>query len=464
MVSDPKLSRQKSLNLTRLSNIFRQFAEVKVMSSSTTEEQLLTELEKSMPSLILLPWHSYIEWRKIEGLLGLTRSSGPTVAGYHCGELNPKDIGASPDNSHMILLDFDGTSPAESALLVRALLFDSTRSGILPLVDANSEIRWDAWYEGQTLGPRLDAVLALPQLGNRGWTPRGNAIRILVSALWGLVFKESCGIPSNKKIANGARPRGSLQIGIANHCVAFRLCYSLPLSTPKDTVDFFWPQPNNPSSSAQLLLRYSDVLRVHRLIGSKEIEVVAILFKSGGAEKAPHFLQTFWIEPLQDKLVSEPILPDHEDRATAYLPLDVSPASTTEDLSLTASVPLADGDAQSLILELRSTLDHVKAQLFAREAYIAELKGGGIGTAAPLTPPDADSLLEAFSQRFTFVHEEINRLLEQTERPRSEWTAETPLAHKKLAELWSREEAWVRRFSEMIRYFQEDRDRFRKAG
>jgi hypothetical protein len=453
MVLDPKLSRQKSLNLSRLSNIFRQFAEVKVMAASTTEALLLTELNHAIPELILIPWHSYLAWKKVEGLLGLTRASGPTVAGYHCGDLSPKEIGASPDNSRLILLDFDGTSPAESAILVRALMLGTTRSGLLPLLEGSFDIRSDFWYEGQSLGQRIDSVLALPQLASRGWSPRGNALRVLISALWSLIFKESYGAVSTKKILSGAKnPRASIQIGIANQSLVLRLCYSMALSTPKDTLDFFWPKQDSPSSGAQLLIRHSDVLRVHRIMGTQDVEVVAMLFKSGGAEKAPQNLQTFWIEPLLEKLIIEPPYPEAED-ANYGTPLEIttpSEASAATGYDSEPSRPVVHpGTDKRELEELRSLLHDLKTQLFAREAYIAELKSGGIGVISSFNPPDADSLLEAFSDRFTMTHDQINGLLEQENR--------TPGAEQVLKELKSREENWVRKISEMIRIFESDR-------
>jgi hypothetical protein len=332
----------------------------------------------------------------------------------------------------------------------------------LPWLEPSSEIRSDLWYDGQTLGARMDAIMELAPLSARGWNTRANSIRILASALWGLVFKENCGLPPMRKPTNRNNPRGGLQIGISNQCLVFRLCYSAPMSTPKDTIDYFWPRANEPSSAAQLLTRYADVLRVHRILGTKEIEVTAVLFRSAGAEKAPQFLQTYWIEPLQGKVIVEAPFPLEHELPPKCVPLDA-----------VGVIGLNEPDANTLMLqtsieELKTTIAEIKGQLGAREAYITELRAGGIGTAAPLAPPDGDSLLEAFCQRFNSLHEEITEILEKTAAPPAERAPQTPIEtlflKRRLAELWAREEAWVRRFSEMIRHYQEDRDRMRKAG
>ena len=123
-VYDERLSRQKTTALTRVINALRQIAEIQLVKGSVSEDELLKSLEQSVPHLILAPWYRYVSWSKIEAFYGLVRTSGPTFAGYHFGQLLPYELGAHPEHLRAILIDFAHSTLPETLLLIRSLIQD----------------------------------------------------------------------------------------------------------------------------------------------------------------------------------------------------------------------------------------------------------------------------------------------------------------------------------------------------
>jgi hypothetical protein len=463
ILPDERLSQQKTINLNRLINRFRIFANVRTLRPRLSEDEMLAQITIEAPDLVLIPWHRYLEWKKVEGYFGITRTSGPTVAGYHCSEMVPRDMGLTANYYRAILLDLGSSQPAECSLLVRALMSDQTRAGILPLFETNTRIYCDPWFVVEGVGRRLDAILGLPELAEHDWLTRSNTIRILVSTLWSLVFDENRGSNELRRAAAAQTPSASLQVGASAQCLALRLSYTTPGKGPKDALADFWPTLENPSGASKLLQRHSDCLRVHRFTAGVETEVLAILFRSAGAERAPERLHNLWIEPLDEELSLEAPFPGMGSGGghLASLPgasLTIPRAATSTKLET----------IESHVKKLEARLEALRHELRERDTLIAELKRGGVGGASHLLTPDTDTLLNAFLDRFLIAHDE---LLDAAERIKECGTSDA-VAHlaelrqlrQKIAGLKRHEEDWVRKLADLIRVFQDDRERIRRAG
>ena len=98
-----------------------------------------------------------------------------------------------------IILDFAHLNPHELLILVRSLVDENSRSGLKPLLEPNTTIYCESWYGGQGQGNRIDHVLGLYEVSRSTWLKRSSAIRIVLSALWSLVYEESTPNPARSK-------------------------------------------------------------------------------------------------------------------------------------------------------------------------------------------------------------------------------------------------------------------------
>src|SRR5690606_3365329 len=110
-MGDERASRERAHILMRTINLARQFCEVVTLSSATTEVELLDYLKRNEVHLVLVPWYRYLGWSKVEAFYGLTRTSGPTFAGYYSDQILPYELGDQADHYRVILLDLAGLQP-----------------------------------------------------------------------------------------------------------------------------------------------------------------------------------------------------------------------------------------------------------------------------------------------------------------------------------------------------------------
>src|SRR3954469_16598766 len=120
-VVDERLSRQRGAILTRVVNSLRTFAKIELIGGRISEDELVQRLEAQPFDLVLAPWYRYLSWSKVEGFFGLTRSSGPTFAGYFCESILPYELGEQAEHFRAILLDFCNLDTHAIKLLVRSL-------------------------------------------------------------------------------------------------------------------------------------------------------------------------------------------------------------------------------------------------------------------------------------------------------------------------------------------------------
>ena len=436
---------------------------VEVLSGAGTEEKVMAHLRGSGgdPShqpihLVLVPWNHYMEWSKLEGLFGLSRTHGPTLAGYFGEPIPAVKLPASRDIPRAILVDLANLDPLDWARTVRAIGLESLRSGCLGLLAPGTSVYTDHWLNGTPLGPRIDSISQLSEVtAIPDWQKRLPAARQITSALWSLIFEEGIG-----KADFNLPPKtlkASFQSGVDARAWVFRLCFSSQHFGPNEVMTRFWPNSADPWSLPQQIRKASDLLRVHWLPDSGSVEITAVLFASAPSVLRPRDARTLWLEPIQATLVTENPLEKAGSSSAPYLkalPLGAAIPS--------AAKPAAPDERQSKILsEMAGKLRDLSQMIRERDESIRELRSGGVGTAQPLPPPDTEGLLEAFQFRFAEAEDELQRLEQQVlEAERGNGDAiRLARTKKRIQELTEKEKNWIRTIAQTL-----ERYRLKRAG
>ncbi len=470
-VVDERLSRERAAIVGRVIQALKRFAQIDLINGSATEDALLTKLGARTYDLVMAPWYRYLKWSKVEAFYGLTRTSGPTFAGYYCEQLLPYELGEQAEHYRAILIDFAALPVHEAALLIRSLIKDSNRTGLRPLLDPQALIYCENWYSGQGLGNRMDQVLALPEIHKTEWMARATSIRIALSALWSLVYEEGPGKSEFAQTITGSSPKAYFQVGTDRNLLALRLCYTMSSWSPKDVLSRFWPNQKSPTAAAQLLLRFCDFTRAHFISETNDVEIVAGFFASAPAEKAPNETHTLWVEPIAPNLISE--VPYEVPGPTyPYLRhLGGAPKKPNTDALARQVASEVDEDEESLpigdphnprdrfLIQAAKKIRDLKAMVHEREQTIRELRSGGVGTSRPLPPPDAEALLEAFQGKYFEARYQIRqfelKIVEMEKKGAS--AAEVEALKRKMAELAAREREWIKSLATTLEAFRESR-------
>jgi hypothetical protein len=453
-VIDERLSREKAAILTRVVNQVRQWAEVDVIGGAIEEDALLRKLEAKTYDLVLAPWYRYLAWSHIEAFYGLTRTSGPTFAGYFCDTVLPYEIGEQADHLRAILLDFNNLSTSEASLILRCLIKDHTRSGILPLFEPGTFVFYENWFGGQGLGLRIDSILGIPGIANSEWIKRSRALRVCFMSLWSLIYDEGPGKGEFTQAITSSTPKAAFQIAVDNHCLVMRLCYSMPSWTPRDALRIFWPVSNAPTSAGQLLTKYADFVRVHTIPEASDVEITVGFFESGASEKAFDQVHTLWIEPIAATLVSEIPFETHSPDATHLKPLPTA-ALQPKKAGEPAWNKGAEKAKDRFIFEAANKIRELKKELDDKNEALKELRRGGVGTAKTMAPLDAESLLEMFQEKYFESRLQIRKFqleiadLEEKDNLHEYEDQIAALKHK-MESLEKREKLWLKKIAETL--------------
>lgn len=445
LVMDERISREKSQILMRAVNALRAHAQVLLLGGGTTEDELIRKMEDQPLSVVLVPWHRYLTWTRAEAFFGLSRTSGPCYAGYFAEPVRPGELGEPADYQRAMLFDFANLSVSEMLALIRAAAVEPARSGIRPLLEPTTPVYCENWFGAAGHGARMESILALPELAIPTWQPRAAAVRIVLQALWSLVYEEGSGKGELPQSIWAKSPRAYFQFAADRRAMVLRLCTPMISWNPKAAIQAFWPDPRRPTAAAQLLTRYADWVRVHVVSETTDIEVTAGFLPGAPADRAPESMRTLWIEPIAPQLVTEIPFEAPGPQAPHLRPL---PGAPTPGRPLGAGTnPLSESDEKAarerFIFNAAVKLRELKAALDDKEHQLQELRMGGIGTAAPLPPADAESLLHAFRERCRDVAADIRRVeteLREAERAGGK-AVETLRA--RLASLHHQERDWV---------------------
>jgi hypothetical protein len=478
IVTDDRLSKEKTHVLNRTIYELKQEFEVELIRGDThpKEAQILEKIKKSDTDgngfhLILAPLRHYFEWQRIENYWGPMRTSGPTFAGYFSEAVSISQLPESLNQERKIILDLCNTSIHEQLVLLRALISDKLRTGILPLLPPKTPIYFENWYTDQGLGNRFDQILNLPEIAKTDWLKRASTLQILLSALWGIVYGGKLGKNDLKPTSEKAAPKANLQIGVDASCLVFRLCFTtVPRLLTHTMIQLFSHHAEAPSQPRQLLLQYGDFLRVHTLGETSEIELVVGLFPSAPSEKAHHQLHTLWLEPISANLVSE--LPNQVPSPEApHLRILPAGARIVPNLRLIETKQETKPDTNQEIkkqsdqkdLEIShasSKIADLSEKVKEREAKIKELKQGGVGNTTKIEPPDAEALLEGFQERYFDAKHQIRQFeieIDQVEK-RGGTAQEIHTLRLKMDALRNREAAWIRKLMTTIELFKNSKN------
>lgn len=438
-VTDPSLSREKTQIALRAINALRNYAEVRYYPGNVTEEELVSRVSKESLDLLLVPWHTYLHYQKLEAHFGLTRTHGPTLVGYFAEDVSPYELQEEDHHFRAILVDLNRLATTECATLLKSLLRDSTRWGLRPFLQPATPVHYETWAAQVGLGFRIDTVLALNEIASSNWVKRANSLRVLVSAMWSLIFDNGPGKADRGKSGAERTARGYFEVGADVHCLGLRLCYTEPGWKAKDVLHQFWPGALTPSTAGQILLQYADVLRVHVDPENSEIEVVVLLYPSAPAERATDLLRTLWIEPLSHLTRLERFVEAPETREHYHKPL-----VTHHDLI---------GNAADKI-------DVLKKELETRDHEIEDLKSKtGAKENIFIYPAglDGEQLLDLFNRRVAESKMKIKSLQAQIAALRKDNPADmkeaTRLAQE-VRDLASRQKSWIAKIGEMIEAYE----------
>lgn len=462
-ILDERLSKEKQRVLVRVVNAIRQVAQVDLYSGNISEEDLVQKLHQKNYDLILAPWYRYLNWSKIEGFYGLTRTSGPTFAGYFADQLNSFEMGEPSDHLRAILIDFANLTPREIITVIRTLIQDKNRTGIRPIFEGSPPIYCESWLTPHGLGSRIEAVLSIPEVANSDWSRRSNAIRIIVMSMWSMIYEEGPGMGEILRAIGQTYPRAYFQVGADGASMAFRLWFSMASLGPTDAVKCFWPGQGKPSSPAQLLLRFSDLVRVHRIAETQDVEVVAVLHHdSAPSISNPNQVHTLWVEPITLHLVTE--LPyEMPSAAQPQLRALTPPLQPVQPQTQTQPQPQARDRA---LIETAMQIKKLKDMLAEKDELIRDLRMGGVGMPAQIPPPDEEGLLEAFQERYHEARFQIRQfeISIHDAETKGATTNELDQLRQKMQALEAREQAWIRRLATILETYRNARNQDSKSS
>ncbi len=434
-VTDPCLSREKTQIALRALNTLRNFAEIRYYPGTLSEEELVERVKQETLDLLLVPWHAYLHYQKLEAQFGLTRTHGPTMAGYFAEDVSPVELQEEDHHFRAILIDLNRLATGEASNIIRSLLRDSTRWGLRALLQPATNLHFETWTAQIGLGFRIDTILNLPEIANGHWAKRANSVRVLVSALWSLIFDNGPGKADRQRNGADRTARAYFEVGVDAHCLGIRLCYVETGWKAKDVLHQFWPGALTPSTAGQIVFQYSDLVRVHVDPESSEIEVVCTLFPSGPAERAMDLLRTLWIEPLSNMTRLERFTESPETQEHFHRPLVTHHALIGNAAEKIEELRKEIDDKTKEIDDLRSKTT-IKENVFI---YPAGLEG--------------EQLIDLVNRRLAEIKAKmkgINSQFQALRQDRTDDLKEAGKLMKELRELQAQQKSWIARLTEIV--------------
>lgn len=456
-IMDYQISRERAGLLSRTIHGLKRYFNVELIQNAEIKEIELLNHQLAEFQLVLAPLNLYLTWHKVEGFFGINRTSGATFAGYIAEPISIGDLPGPDSGLRRIILDFVHLDAGEITTLIHALAYENLRTGLSPLLDSQVPIFYEHWYGRQDHGKRVEHFLDLPDIKDTPWNRRSSAIRILLNALWSLIYEEGPGKRDlgSLSLANQA-PMASFQAGMDARFLVLRLFFrSYPRLTPKETIQLFWPDPSIPTRSPQLLVAYSDFIRVNSFLENGDIEVVVGLMLSAPSEKKHDQARTIWIEPCSPKLLLEKPYDIPTGDSTRYKSLpDVATAGTAEKAQ--AGQTHNEKIARETVIDATAKFEALKRKA-AENAPAAPSRSVG---------PDPESLLEAFQQRYFEARQQIRQFEIQIANIEKKGTRpqELKTLHLKMEALLNRQRHWIKRLVEMLESYKKETLRKNKGN
>lgn len=410
-IFDEKATRERKSMLTQLVYGLRGLVKVTLLSGTSTEQAVLKKLESESFDLILLPLRNYFEWNKLEAAFGMSRTSGPTIAAYFIEKTTLQDLPHQVPFIRAIVLDFHRMIPAEAGTIVRALASDKTRSGLAPLLQKDTPIYYDIWTQTREMGIHFDALLGTKEWQETEWREATHTLRVALCHAWSFLFDARAAKSELVGAQGGKIARAYFQAAFQSNLLAIRIIAQVPSLTAKSVIDQFWPTFAHASSPVRGMLEQADVVRVHAIQETQDLELTLLWLPTRPSRDYPHELRTLWIEPLsQSCFVEPPFLTSADDPKLKPL--------TARDRGKEQRAPGNEGDvlarpSDRALLELQYKMQTLRNQVADQEELIRELRAGGIGQSFRLEMPDAPALIDALEERFSQAHSHLNTMCER---------------------------------------------------
>lgn len=271
---------------------------LEVLPAKMEEAEFLTHLQSHPYTLILLPWHRYLSWKKLEHHFGTLRLEGPTtVAGYFADALLPFELPDLPSYHRLLLLDFYRSGAGEIEFLLQTLLFPEQKTGFAGLFPTSTPIHHQTWFEEDGARTRcIDLILDLPLFRSRRWADRSHQMRFFLTSLWSLTF-------------SGQHPRKRSEAAAEIEIVEFqkRILVKYVASHPelslKESMRLLWPPKNHENPALHGLIKHSDFLRIAHFPESNQLELTAFFIEANPTILHPGEVRGLWIEPQKLKFL-----------------------------------------------------------------------------------------------------------------------------------------------------------------
>lgn len=374
LILDSRLSRERRHIFDRLVYALQGHAEVHDLPVKDDESWVLNHLQQNLYHLVLAPWDLYLRWNRVEAFYGLTRTSGPTFAGYIADPAQCVEIHAPAGYQRVMILDYSQLSRDIAVKLTLAIAEDRQRWGLLPVIEKKSVI-FSKILEKTEDTDLFDLIQSkVPFLSDGPWKKRSLQIQSALIALRELLFKEL----SRQKIL--------LQFHGHQESLIVRICADIPSWTSPSHALSTFLVPDAEFSEwrpGKMLRRCSDWMRIHFVAETKQLEITLGYLESAPSLEQKDGTHTIWIEPVSPPLAQEQDEPSHETQW-----IENSPARHTPE------TPVWDEKLVSENTQLREKIKKIETQ-------IQELVSGGVGQITQsLAPPDSESLWEAFQERY----------------------------------------------------------------
>ena len=297
-VMDERLPHVRKAQFTKFISLLRIQCNLEVFSPKDGVQSLLQKAGQGQYSLILLPWHLYLDWKQLDAHFGALRLEGVTVAGYFADTLLPFDLNTLPNFHRMILLDFFRMTESEIVTLITALVYPDQKTGFSGIVPPQNQIYHQEWYEHDRSGTHcLDSVMSLPLLRARRWEDRVGSIRFVLTALWLMCFK---GKSRNRELDSCA----TLELAEHDHRIALKFIFQDRNLTLKHLMEHTWPASGKKHPLFQILSEHSDFLRIHQFPENHTLEITLFFTAEAPSMHHPGEVRGIWIEPQKTRYLT----------------------------------------------------------------------------------------------------------------------------------------------------------------
>ncbi len=296
-IFDDRLSHDRKVVFSRVITILKAKFNFEILPTTLTEKDLLDHLKTREYSMVLLPWHKYLSWKKVESHFGSLRMQGPAVAGYFADSVLPFEIAQIPPFNRLLLLDFYRLDQFEIEMILGALSQADKKSGFAGIFPKNTPIYFADWFDHDGTNTRcIDAAMGSTLLASSQWSSRSESIRHAFTSLWSLCFMDHRSFQTHT-------PRAFLEMGEHQKRLAVKLVFESTELTLKNVMEYLWPNADHRNPSFTELTKHCDFLRVQFFPEQHLLEMTLFFLPEAPVLRYPGEIRGFWVEPLKIKFL-----------------------------------------------------------------------------------------------------------------------------------------------------------------